>query len=82
MLKTLQSLQGVSVLSKDAQKKVNGGCGNVATFDDGSRCVVDGISKREAKQNSADFNNGNWPQLVHVTDVNWCCASCGNFSQC
>jgi hypothetical protein len=91
MLKTIAGLQGVTILSKDAQKKLFGGlapgtCGNVLTQTDGSRCVSGGISRSTAIQNSADYNNGGGEYgsggFGSVTDVNWCCASCGNFSDC
>jgi hypothetical protein len=91
MLKTIVGLQGVTILSKDAQKKLFGGlapgtCGNVMTLTDGSRCVSGGISRATAIQNSADYNNaaGDYTNGGYggITDINWCCASCGNFSDC
>lgn len=91
MLKTIAGLQGVTILSKDAQKKLFGGlapgtCGNVITQTNGTRCVNRGISKKTAIENSAAFNDGHGEYTGggygSVTDVNWCCASCSNFSDC
>ncbi len=87
MLKTIVGLQGVTVLSKDAQKKIYGGytCGTVATNIDGTRCLADsGISKAEAKNLSAAYNLGELNNGTYsgFTDLNWCCASCGNFAEC
>ncbi len=86
MLKTIAGLQGVTVLSKEAQKKIGGGvasCGNVATSADGSRCVILGRSKAEAKEQSAMFNLGySSGEYSGYEDLNWCCASCGNFEEC
>ena len=90
MLRTISGLQGVSVLSRADQKRIAGGvaasCGNVITQTDGSRCVHGGINKATAVQNSADYNLGQGEMgsggYGSVTDVNWCCASCGTFESC
>ena len=91
MLKTIAGLQGLTILSKDAQRKLFGGlapgsCGNVLTQTDGTRCVNSGFSRSTVIQNSADFNLGGGAYgsggYVSITDVNWCCASCGKFSEC
>ena len=82
---------GNEVLTKEQMKKVLGGlasgtCGNVLTQTNGDRCVDGNISQATAKQNSSDYNQGtgvySQPGYGAITDVNWCCASCGNFSAC
>jgi natural product precursor len=82
-------------LTKREMKDLKGGaaaggtCGNVLTASDGQRCVRGGIPRAVAIQNSANYNlglgeyaEGGSGGYGSVTDVNWCCASCGNFPNC
>jgi hypothetical protein len=93
MTNKMKDLQGVSPLSKAAQKEIRGGstaggsCGSVLTTSSGKRCVVGGMPRAQAISNSAEFNSGTGQfndggYGGQVTDVNWCCASCGNFESC
>lgn len=88
MLKTLKNLHGVSVLSKEAQKKIAGGvCGVVNRFEGGYRCYEPTSSKAEAiagmnelHKNIKDQNGeGNW---YSADSAGWCCASCSSLPQC
>jgi hypothetical protein len=79
MLKSLQSLQGVSVLSKDAQKKVNGGCGVILTSHNNGSCVSGGMSKSAAIAAMKDAQAAGWGDY---DNAHWCCASCGYYQPC
>ncbi len=75
MLKTIEGLQGVTILSKDAQKKVNGGtvtCG-FKEWDEWNGGYIwvqapdlngNGLTKDDAKK------------FAPVMGTNWCCDSC------
>jgi hypothetical protein len=78
MLRTLSALQGVNVLSKEAQKKIKGR-GPCGVMVDGTWCQVgdydhDGATKDNAiemlgtNQTCSDGSSG--------TATNWCCDSC------
>jgi hypothetical protein len=85
-------------LTRAEMKDLRGGssatgtCGNVLTIPslDGStpeRCVLGGLTKGQAIQQSALYNEGGGVFNAggyggQVTDVNWCCASCSNFPPC
>lgn len=88
MLRTLKNLQGVSVLGKEAQKKITGGgCGVVNRFDNGYRCYEPAGSKKEAidgmNQLHGDIQSGNGEGNWYGADsAGWCCASCSSIPQC
>ncbi len=90
MLKTIAGLQGVTVLSKEAQKKIGGGkteCGIVNRFGDGSRCVELVGSKADAiagmNQLHQDIQSGNGEGNWYSADsAGWCCASCSGIASC
>jgi hypothetical protein len=89
MLKTINSLQGVNILSKQAQKKVQGGvgCGVIFQSPNGGQSYVvyisdengngrtkdDAISWASNGQGIASLGNG-----LENTG-HWCCNSCSNF---
>lgn len=90
MLKTIEGLQGVTVLSKEAQKKIGGGatqCGVVNRFSNGNRCVELVGSKTEAiaamnqlhQDIQSDNGEGNW---YSAESAGWCCASCSSIPKC
>lgn len=68
MLKTLNSLHGVSVLSKEAQKKVTGGGTCAYTNADGE--VVYNVSMAEAKRGATETG------MLMPGSGHWCCSSC------
>ncbi len=85
MLKTIAGLQGVTILSKDAQKKVNGGtitCG-FKTTDGTWHRAYDGDGNGATRDNAL-YVAGTSEMRVWNDDGsfagnptgNWCCASC------
>ncbi len=73
MLRKLESLQGVSVLSKEAQKKIAGGVGTCAYYlphgsATGGPIVTYNVPRSEA-ESWASQGGGNW-----------CCDSCNSAS--
>ena len=85
MLKTIASLEGVNILNKEAQKKVQGGvatncgvvlfnsAGNASSFWWSSDANANGATKDDAigEMNSYNANNSGGYYTAH-----WCCASC------
>ena len=69
MLKNILNLEGVTALSKEQQKSINGGCAVRMTNGDGEILVVTGLSLAEV---TAAGGNGGGNR--------WCCASCGSAS--
>jgi hypothetical protein len=68
MLKKLENLQGVTVLSKEAQKKIAGGgtCG--IKFEDGWVDGIDGQTNGMSKEQARYWSR--------TLGVRWCCDSC------
>jgi hypothetical protein len=90
MLKTIAGLQGVNILSKDAQKKVSGGvaatncgvvlfnsAGNASSFWWSSDANGNGRTKDDAIGEMNAYNAAN-PGGYYT--AHWCCASCGNYA--
>jgi len=83
-----RSLQGLNILSKEAQKKIaGGGCGVVHRFNGGASCIEYTGSKKEAidgtNQLHQDIQSGNGEGNWYSADsAGWCCASCGKMAQC
>jgi len=87
MLKTLQSLQGVSVLSKAAQKEVNGGKGTCAVH-----LPPDWVPDHSFSYSASRYTK-NSDGSITIEGVSrgeadhfmssggqWCCSSCGTAS--
>jgi len=87
MLKTIAGLQGVTVLSRDAQKKVNGGTGTCAVY----------MPADWQPNHTFTYSGGDWThnpdgsntleglsrsEVDHfmASGGRWCCASCGTVS--
>lgn len=95
MLKTIASLQGVNILSKQVQKKVQGGlldagggggCGVIfQSPNGGTRYVIyvtDENGNGATKDDAiawASNSQGISPQGGIENTGHWCCASCSNF---
>ena len=87
MLKTIAGLQGVTILSKESQKKVKGGTGcGVVLFNSAGNAVDfswsidtdhDGRTKDQAIEEMNAYNNANPGGYYHAR---YCCASCSNYA--
>lgn len=78
MLKSLENLQGVKVLNRDAQKAINGG-GSCGVKVGGTWCMVgdydgDGATKDDALAVLGGY--GECSDGSSGTITNWCCDSC------
>lgn len=78
MLKSLETLQGVKVLSRDAQKSINGG-GNCGVKVNGTWCMVSDFNGNGATIDDAQGMLGTSQACSDGTSgtvTNWCCDSC------
>ena len=78
MLKSLENLQGVKVLNKDAQKAINGG-GNCGVKVNGTWCMVSDYNGSGATIDDAQALLGTSQSCTDGssgTVTNWCCDSC------
>jgi hypothetical protein len=65
MLKTIAGLQGVTILKKEAQKKITGGSGT---------CLVQIPGQKIGAY--ADFSMQEAKDFATRNGVHWCCSSC------
>ncbi len=91
MLKTIKGLQGVNILSKEAQKKVSGGnapaggCG-IVYFDKVGGAVRNFVWADDNNSNGATKDDAIAASTANNNDPNslyssgWCCASCNNYA--
>jgi hypothetical protein len=68
MLRKLENLQGVTVLSKEAQKKIAGGgtCG----------VKIDGVWENALDGQQSGMSKEQAQYWSRTLGVNWCCDSC------